>query len=189
MGARGAAPCEVMEGCWRVPANIVRAHLTVCGRGRVSKPRASSRLPRILAGDGTRELSVFVFFRQNPTCWGSPCTHAASCSLATCPLASSGQCGNDRNITTSQYIYITSHCCTTECVKVLQSKSSKINHGPIIGSDETVPTQSRACDWSMLFVFDFVRNTLTHFVILYHICIYTFDVESNKLPGPAQGGH
>ena len=43
---------------------IVRAHLTVGGRGRVSKPRASSRLSRILAGagDGTRELSVFVFF-------------------------------------------------------------------------------------------------------------------------------
>jgi len=28
-----------------------------------------------------------------------------------------------------------------------------------------VPTQIRACDWSMLFAFAFARNTLTHFVI------------------------
>jgi hypothetical protein len=59
--ARGTARCEVMEGCWRVPSKIVRAHFTVCGRGRVSKARAPSWLTRILAGGGTRECSFFVF--------------------------------------------------------------------------------------------------------------------------------
>ena len=52
--------------------------------------------------------------------------------------------------------------------KVRQSDTSKSRskkHGPITGSDQTVPTQIRACDWSMLFAFAFARNTLTHFVI------------------------
>ena len=61
---RGTARCEVMEGCWKVPPKIVRAHIAACGRGRVSKTRASSRLARILAGDGTRKSSVFVFFAK-----------------------------------------------------------------------------------------------------------------------------
>jgi len=43
--------CEVMEGCWRVPPTIVRAHIAACGRGRVSQTRASSRPALILAGD------------------------------------------------------------------------------------------------------------------------------------------
>jgi len=45
-----------------------------------------------------------------------------------------------------------------------QSKSKK--HGPITSSDQTIPTQIQACDWSMLFAFALLRNTLTHFVIL-----------------------
>jgi len=49
-----------MEDCWRVPSEIVRAHLTVCGRGRVSKTRAPSWLPRILAEGGTREFPVLA---------------------------------------------------------------------------------------------------------------------------------
>jgi len=50
---------------------------------------------------------------------------------------------------------------------VTEQKQSK-KHGPITSSDQTVPTQIlkiRACDWSMLFVFALLRNTLTHFVI------------------------
>ncbi len=43
------------------------------------------------------------------------------------------------------------------------SKSKK--HEPITGSDQTVQTQIRACDWSVLFAFAFARSTLTHVVI------------------------
>ena len=35
----------------------------------------------------------------------------------------------------------------------------------VTGTDQTVPTQIRACDWSMLFAFALLCNTLTHFVI------------------------
>jgi len=58
----------------------------------------------------------------------------------------------------------------TKYDKVRQSvtvqKQSK-KHGPITSSDQTVPTQIRACDWSMPFAFALPCNTLTHFVILY----------------------
>ena len=50
------------------------------------------------------------------------------------------------------------------CQTVMSESKSK-KHGPISGSDQTVPSQIRACDWSMLFAFAFSRKTLTHFVI------------------------
>ena len=58
----------------------------------------------------------------------------------------------------------------TKCIKVLPSKSNSKKHGPIKSSDQTVPTQMRACDWSMLFAFASARHTLTNFVILYAYC-------------------
>jgi hypothetical protein len=48
----------------------------------------------------------------------------------------------------------------TKCVKV-QSKSKSKKHGPITSSDQTIPTQIQACDWSMVFAFALLRNTLT----------------------------
>ena len=54
--------------------------------------------------------------------------------------------------------------------KASQCGTSKRNskmHGPITSSDQTVPTQIRICDWSMLFGFAFARNTLTRFVIVF----------------------
>jgi hypothetical protein len=46
--------------------------------------------------------------------------------------------------------------------RVTEQKQSK-THGPITSSDQTVPTQIRACAWSMLFAFALLCNTLTHF--------------------------
>jgi hypothetical protein len=60
----GTARCEVVEGCRTVPSKIVRAHITVCGRGRVSKTLALTWLARILAGGGTRKFPVSVLFAK-----------------------------------------------------------------------------------------------------------------------------
>ena len=69
--AWGTAQCEVMEGCWRVHSKIVRAHFTVCGRGRVSKARAPSWAGVYFGRRRNGEMFGFRFFRQNPTCWSS----------------------------------------------------------------------------------------------------------------------
>ena len=68
---RGTARCEVMEGCWRVPPKIVRAHIAACGRGRVSKTRASQWSGSYFGRRRNARIVGFRFFRQNLTCWGS----------------------------------------------------------------------------------------------------------------------
>ena len=55
----------------------------------------------------------------------------------------------------------------TKCIKLFTAKpkaeSVDQSQARIIPFRQ-VPTQIRACDWSMHFAFHFVRNTLTHFV-------------------------